>query len=405
MAPLSSTFTSSLTDITTWQEQLFEQLHRAPELSMQEERTRAEIRQRLTDDGYEVHDIGGGVVGVLSHGEGPTVLLRADIDALPVKELADLPYASTATQVDRNGQERPVMHACGHDFHTTAALGVAAALAAHREEWSGTYIALFQPGEETAEGARSMVEDGLAERIPAPDVALAQHILTTPSAGKVSVAAGPILSTAASMRITIHGAGSHGSMPHLGVDPIVIAGAVITRIQSIVAREIAPGEFGVVTVGSVKAGAQANIIPDDAELLVNFRAYSTEVLERLQEAVRRITTGEARAAGAPQEPEFEVYDRFPLTTNNADIAASVRAALIDQLGEDRVEQMTPITASEDFSTIPDAFGTPYCYWGVGGYAEGRRTYPNHSPHWSPDKQPTLSVATEAALAVVVAHLG
>src|SRR5690606_22690137 len=205
---------SRLDAATAWQEELYTHLHRHPELSMQETQTAAEITRRLESFGYRVRQVGGGVVGVLENGPGPTVLFRADIDALPVEEATDLPYRSEVPGV---------MHACGHDLPITAGLGAAAVLAETTDAWSGTYVALFQPGEETAQGAQAMVEDGLADAIPRPDVALGQHVLAAPAAGEVATAAGPVLSTAASVRVTVHGKGSHGSMPHLGVDPVVLA--------------------------------------------------------------------------------------------------------------------------------------------------------------------------------------
>ena len=407
MAVLSTAMNAALQEQTSWQEALLKDFHRHPELSMREERTRDVIAAQLTKYGYEVHEIGGGVVGVLAGGkggEGRTVLFRADIDGLPVQEASGLDYASTATQTDADGVEQPTMHACGHDFHITAGLGAAQLLAEHREDWSGTYIALFQPGEEKAAGARSMVEGGVVEQIPTPDVCLGQHVLTDPVAGKVAVTSGPVMSTAASARIVVHGAGSHGSMPHLGVDPVVLASAIVTRVQTLVARELSPADFGVVTVGSLQAGSSANIIPDSATMLLNFRAYDEDILDHLIAGVERMVRAECEAARSPREPEIEISDRYPLTTNDDAAAEVVRDGFVAQFGQERVEEMSPVTASEDFSIVPDAFGAPYCYWGVGAYAEGRETYPNHSPLWSPDLQPTLGVATEAAATAVLAHL-
>ena len=404
MSVLSPQMVTSLEESTSQSEELFTDFHRHPELSMLEERTRAIVAEQLTEYGYEVQEIGGGVVGVLANGEGRTVLFRADMDGLPVTEASGLDYASTATQTDADGAEQSTMHACGHDFHITAGLGAAKLLAEHRDGWSGTYVALFQPGEEKAAGARSMVADGLVDKVPTPDVCLGQHVLTTPQAGKVAVASGPVLSTAASARIVVHGAGSHGSMPHLGVDPVVLASSIVTRLQTLVSREISPSDFGVVTVGSLQAGSSANIIPDSATMLLNFRAYSEEILEQLIDGVERIVRAECEAARSPQEPEIELYDRYPLTTNDSGAAEVVRQGFLEQFGEDRVEEMSPATASEDFSIVPDAFSSPYCYWGCGAYAEGRETYPNHSPLWSPDLQPTLRTGTEAAATAVLAHL-
>jgi hippurate hydrolase len=403
-AALPAHLTAAIADCAAWQQELYEDLHRHPELSMREERTRGIVGERLRDLGFAVQEIGGGVVGVLENGPGRTVLMRADRDGLPVAEATGLDYASTATQEGADGEEHPTMHACGHDTHVVAALGAATVLAAHREDWSGTYLALFQPGEEIAAGARAMVEDGLVEKVPTPDACLGQHVLTTPVAGRVALAPGPVMSSAVSMRVVVHGAGSHGSMPHLGVDPVVLAAAIVTRLQTLVAREIAPGDFGVVTVGSLHAGTSANVIPDRATMQLNFRAYDEQVLDHLVRGVERIVRAECEAARSPREPEIELFNRFPLTENDEQVTARVREALIAQLGAERVEHMDPVTASEDFSTLPDAFGAPYCYWGFGGFVEGRETFPNHSPFFAPDTQPTLTTGTEAAATAVLAML-
>lgn len=379
-----------------WQEALYRQLHENPEMPMQEVETRAEIARRLADYGFEVHEIGGGIVGVLTNGDGPTVLFRADIDALPVQEDTGLPYASR-----RDG----VMHACGHDLHIVCALGAAQVLAGDRDNWAGTYVALFQPGEETAQGARAMVADGLVDKIPRPDVALAQHVLTAPPAGCVATAPGPVLSAGDSIKITISGVGSHGSMPHLGVDPVVVAACVVLRLQTIVSRTIAPGEFGVVTVGSISAGTKSNIIPAQATLLVNVRAYDLAVRERMLAAIERIVRGECAAAGCPTEPTFEFYDQYPMTDNDPQVDARVRAALQARLGKDRVADLPRIPASEDFSIIPDAFGIPYTYWGLGGFTADQTPLPNHNPGFAPAVQPTIATGTEAALAGALAWLG
>lgn len=392
-------------EIRQWQEDLYLDLHRHPELSMQENRTAQVIADTLTSQGFEVQHIGGGVVGVMRNHDGPTVLFRADIDGLPVEEATGLPYASQATATDAEGHQVPVMHACGHDAHIAAALAAASLLASHRDAWRGTYIAVFQPGEETASGARSMVADGLTSKVPRPDVALSQHVLAVPWAGEVGIAAGPVLSTGACVRVTVHGKGSHGSMPHLGVDPVVLASAIVMRLQGIVSREISPSQFGVVTVGSLQAGAKANIIPDRAVLLLNIRAYDTAVRETLLSAIERIVRAECEASGSPKPPEFEQYDSYPLTDNDAAATQRVTQALTTYLGADRVKHLDPVPASEDFSIIPDAFGVPYCYWGFGGFAEGTPTYPNHNPAFAPVMQPTLQTGTEAAVSAALAWLG
>ena len=379
-----------------WQQELYEDLHRHPELSFQESRTCGIITDRLEAMGYEAQQIGGGVVGVFANGDGPTVLGRADIDALPVTEATGLPYSS---------QVEGAMHACGHDMHVAWGLGAAELLAQHRQSWSGTYVALFQPAEEVGAGARAMVDDGLVDRVPRPTVCLAQHVLTAPESGHVATTQGPVLSAACSIRITVHGKGSHGSMPHLAIDPVVLASAIVGRLQTVVSRVLAPDEFGVVTVGSLQAGSTANIIPDHAVLLVNVRAYDAAVQTRIVEAVERIVRGECAAAGSPQEPEFETYDSYPLTSNDAAVTEAVTAAFKRHFGADRVEKMAPATASEDFSVIPDAFGVPYTYWATGGFLPGRELVGNHNPGFAPDPQPTLRTGTEAQVVAALAHLG
>lgn len=395
---------AGLDETQGWQEELYVHLHRNPELSMHETETAAEVSRRLADFGYQVHQVGGGVVGVLANGEGRCVLFRADMDALPVREATGLPYASTKTAVDGTGATVPLMHACGHDAHVACALGAAELLARNRDTWSGTYVALFQPGEETAAGARAMVADGLVDRVPRPDVALSQHVLTAPEAGHVATSAGPVLSAGDSLRITVYGKGSHGSMPHLGVDPVVLAASIVLRLQTVVAREIAPSDFGVVTVGSLQAGTKSNIVPDDATLLVNLRAYDMDVRARIVAAVERIVRGECLAAGSPREPVFEYYDQYPLTDNDPAVEAVVRRAFEAHFGRDRVHDLPRVPASEDFSVIPDAFGVPYTYWGLGGFTPDMTVLPNHNPGFAPAIQPTLRTGTEAVVAAAMAYL-
>ncbi|QGF24994.1 amidohydrolase [Raineyella fluvialis] len=389
---------------TAWQEKLYQQLHAHPELSFQETETSAEIVRRLESFGYEVQRIGGGVVGVLANGEGPTVLARADMDALPVKENTGLPYASQVTAVDDQGNTVPVMHACGHDVHVTAGLGAAELLSASKDRWSGTYIALFQPAEELAAGSRRMVDEGLVGAVPTPDVCLAQHVMPG-VAGNVASRPGAVMSAADSIRITVYGKGSHGSMPHLGIDPVLLAASIVQSLQSIVARVLAPGDFGVVTVGSLQAGTKANIIPDNAVLRVNIRAYDTEVRDTILASIERIVRAECQAAGSPREPDFEYYDHYPLTHNSAEQTAKVMDAFRDHFGEDRVAVGEPVTASEDFSTIPEAFGAPYVYWFTGGFLPGMPVFPNHNPGFAPAMQPTLRTGTEAIVVAAMAYFG
>ena len=290
---------------TQWQENLYKDIHAHPELSFQETRTAGLVASKLKELGYEVIEGIGrtGVLGILRNGEGGTVLARADMDALPVKEATGLPYASTATAADA-GDTVNVSHACGHDAHVTCLLGAAELLAQTRSAWCGTLVALFQPAEEVAGGAKAMVDDGLRNRFPKPDVAFAQHVLAFP-AGSVGTQTGPVLSAGDSIRITLHGKGAHGSMPHNSVDTVVLASQVVLRLQTIVSRETKPGEFVVLTVGSIAAGSKSNIIPDRAILLANLRTYDMGVRKRVISSVERIVRAECEASGCPQPPEFE----------------------------------------------------------------------------------------------------
>ena len=402
--------------IRGWQEEFYRDLHSNPELSHQERRTAARVVERLTPAGYEVHEgIGGtGVIGVLRNGDGPTVLLRADMDALPVREATGLPYASTAAASDADGNQVPVMHACGHDVHVTCLVGAAQLLAGARGSWNGTVVTLFQPAEETGDGARGMVDDRFATLIPTPDAALAQHVLPFP-AGLVGTRPGPTLSAADSIRITVHGQGAHGSMPQAAVDPVVLAASIVLRLQTVVARELAPGEPAVLTVGSVQAGTKSNVIPDSATLLLNIRTHSDATHSHMLEAIQRIVTAECHASRCPHEPEFERYESYPLTDNDAAVTTRVTDAFAAHFG-DRAGPLPRQSASEDFSDIPNALGTPYTYWGIGGIDPGtyraaeqagrvNQDIPvNHSAAFAPVIQPTLRTGTEALVVAAIAWL-
>ncbi|WP_448620250.1 amidohydrolase [Geodermatophilus sp. URMC 65] len=407
---------AGLEDTRPWQEELYRDLHQHPELSHQETRTAGLVADRLRGAGFEVHEqVGGtGVVGVLRNGGGATVLLRADIDALPVREATGLPYASQVTATDADGNEVPVMHACAHDAHVACLAGAAQLLAEGRQHWTGTLIALFQPAEETGDGARGMVEAGLADLVPTPQVALAQHV-PPGRAGQVGTHAGAALSAADSMRITVHGRGAHGSMPQGAVDPVVLAAMIVVRLQTVVSREVAPGEPAVLTVGSIQAGTTSNVIPDRATLQLNVRTSSDATRRTVLGAVERIVRAECQASGCLQEPEFELFDRFPLTRNDPATTERVAAAFADFFGE----QAGPAgrqSASEDFSDIPAALGVPYTYWFVGGTdaavydaaeAAGRvaQDVPvNHSARFAPVVQPTLDTGTQALVVGALAWL-
>ncbi|NUO91937.1 MAG: amidohydrolase [Dermatophilaceae bacterium] len=387
-----------------WQEDFYRDLHAHPELSGQEARTAANVAERLVETGYAVQRLGGGVVGVLANGEGPVVLARADMDALPVTELTELAYASGETSTDETGAVVGISHACGHDVHVTCLLGAAELLARGASEWQGTFVALFQPAEETASGAQAMLDAGLVDAIPRPEVAFGQHVLGL-EAGTVGTQAGPVLSAGDSVRITLYGKGSHGSMPHLSVDPVVLAASVVLRLQTIVSREVKPGEFAVVTVGSSVAGTKSNVIADRAVLLVNVRTYDDAVRSHVLAAIERIVRAECDAAGSPQPPTFDYYDQYPLTDNDAEVAEAVTQAFRGHFGDERVVALGRVTASEDFSRVPDAFGIPYCYWGVGGFAAGTEAPPNHSPFFAPLIQPTLDTGTSALVVAALSRLG
>ncbi|MFM6848859.1 MAG: amidohydrolase [Terrabacter sp.] len=387
-----------------WQEDFYRDLHAHPELSGQELRTAADVAERLGKMGYAVQQLGGGVVGVLENGPGPVVLARADMDALPVTELTELPYASVETSTDETGAVVGISHACGHDVHVTCLLGAAELLSRGTSEWAGTFVALFQPAEETASGAQSMLDAGLVDAIPRPEVAFGQHVLGL-EAGTVGTQAGPVLSAGDSIRITMYGKGSHGSMPHLSVDPVVLAASVVMRLQTIVAREVKPGEFAVVTVGSSVAGTKSNVIADRAVLLVNVRTYDDGVRTHVLEAIERIVRAECEAAGSPEPPTFDYYDQYPLTDNDTDVAQAVTRAFREHFGDEHVVDLGRVTASEDFSRVPDAFGIPYSYWGVGGFAAGTEAPPNHSPFFAPLVQPTLDTGTSALVVAVLSRLG
>lgn len=402
-----SAIVSDLDNTRSYREELYKFFHQHPELSLQEFETSKRIISELESYGVEsIQRIGDtGVVAVISNGDGPVVALRGDIDALPMAERSGKEYAATgATQVDNNtGQETPVAHTCGHDVHISSLLGAVQAFNSHRELWNGTLMAVFQPAEETAAGARMMVEEGIVEKLSAPDVYLGQHVLGSLPGGAVGTRVGAVMSEAASIEITLHGKGSHGSMPNLGVDPIVLGSAIVTRLQSVISREIAASETAVLTVGSFHAGTKSNIIPDSAVLQLNTRAFSKDVAAHLHEAIERIVRSECAAARCPEPPEFKYYDQYPLTSNDESVTAHVRAAFDDFFGENSVD-LAQVPASEDFSIIPDAFGIPYSYWGLGGFADQQNAPGNHSPAFAPDMEPTLDRGVEALVVAASAWL-
>ncbi|MGO4230024.1 M20 family metallopeptidase [Arthrobacter sp. YAF34] len=399
------------------QEDFYKDLHQNPELSHQEHRTAANVARSMSSYGFQTETgIGGtGVAAVLHNGNGPTVLLRADMDALPLQERTGADYASTITAQDRGGDRVPVMHACGHDIHVACLLGASRLLAEHQDQWRGTLVALFQPAEETGDGARGMLDDALLDRIPLPDVALAQHVLPG-VAGHVATRSGPVLSSADSIRITVHGRGGHGSMPQNTIDPVVLAAMIVLRLQAIISRETPPTEPAVLTVGSLHAGTKSNIIPDQAVMELNLRTYTDATRQRILDSVRRLVQAECAASGSPKEPDFETFDSFPLTVNDEATTMRVAGAFSTHFGE-RAGSLELQTASEDFSDIPRTGNIPYTYWGIGGtdpqtyraaVRDGRvlEDVPaNHSPMFLPVLQPTLQTGTEALVTAALAWLG
>src|SRR6516162_5892351 len=348
-------------------EALYKDVHSHPELSMQETRTAGLSAVWLNGGGYAVTaGIGKtGVVGLLRNGDGPTVMLRADMDALPVEEATGLPYASKTTAINREGETVPVSHMCGHDMHVTWLAGATKLLAEARTTWRGTLIAVFQPAEETAEGAQAMIDDGLFKRFPKPDVVFGQHVMVGPS-GTVAARAGAITSAADSLQIRMFGRGAHGSMPQASIDPVVMAAATVMRLQTIVSREVAAAEAAVVTVGSLQAGTKENVIPDEAIIKLNVRTFDADVRKRVLASIERIVNAEAAASGAPRPPEITPLDRYPLNVNDVEASARVVDALRRHFPADRVRQTGPAPASEDFGSFGTEWHAPSVFWFVGG---------------------------------------
>jgi amidohydrolase len=389
---------------------LYLDLHQNPELSGHETQTAAKLAERWRAAGYEVteHVGGTGVVAILRNGPGPTIMLRTELDALPVEEKTGLPYASKVHAKDDAGRDVPVMHACGHDLHMAAILGTAEIMARSKETWHGTLMLIGQPAEETIGGAEGMIRDGLFTRFPKPDVAVALHVGNTMPAGMVSITPGVYNTNSDSIRITIYGKGGHGSMPQTAIDPIVIAARTILALQTIVSREVKPGEMAVVTVGYIQAGTKNNIIPDHAEMGLTVRTYKQDVRKQILAAITRIAKAEAAAAGAPREPLVEHYEGTDLVYNDLALAEHLKAPLEAALGKGNVLIAEPIAPSEDFSYFIEQ-GVPGFYFSLGGadpekFAEAKAsgvTLPsNHSPFFAPDVDPALRTGITAEVAVL-----
>jgi amidohydrolase len=389
---------------------LYLDLHQNPELSAHEVQTAAKLAGRLRGLGYEVteHVGGTGIVAIMKNGAGPTVMLRTELDALPVEEKTGLSYSSKVRAKDNAGHDVPVMHACGHDLHMASILGTAAIMANSKSTWHGTLMLIGQPAEEIIGGAKAMLDDGLLTRFPRPDVAVALHVGNILPAGEVGITPGVYNTNADSLRITIYGKGGHGSAPQTAIDPIVIAARTILALQTIASREVKPGEMAVVTVGYIQAGTKNNIIPDQAELGLTVRTNKPEVRKQVLAAIARITKGEAEAAGAPRPPLIDRYEGTDLVYNDPALAQRMRGVLESALGKENVIMSEPITGSEDFSYFVEQ-GIPGFYFNLGGADPGKLTEAkaagtmlpsNHSSLFAPDVDPALHTGIAAEVAVL-----
>ena len=342
-------------------------------------------------------------------------MLRADMDALPIAENTGLAYASKVSAKDAEGNTVPVGHMCGHDMHVAWLVGAATLLSQTRDAWKGTLMAVFQPGEETAQGAQAMIDDGLLKRFPTPDVVLGQHVMVGP-AGTVAGSAGPITSAADSLQIRLFGRGAHGSMPQASIDPVVMAASVVLRLQTIVSREVAANDAAVVTVGVLQAGTKENVIPDEALIKLNVRTFDDAVRTRVLAAIERIVRAEAEASGAPRPPEITPLDRYSMVTNDPTATKRISEAFRHHLPTDRVTETGPTTASEDFGLFGAESNTPAVFWFVGGTdpdlyakakADGRlgELPTNHNPRFAPVIHPTLETGVETLVVAAQAWLG
>ncbi|QGX38980.1 amidohydrolase [Permianibacter aggregans] len=383
---------------------LYQHFHSTPELSFHEKETSKRLAMELQRAGFKVTEkVGGwGVVAVMRNGDGPTVLLRADMDALPVTENTNLPYASKMVSTDQDGKLVGIMHACGHDIHMTSLVGAARELAARKNEWKGTLVLIGQPAEERGGGAKAMLADGLYQRFPTPDYAVALHTSASHAAGTIAYSAGPALASVDSIDIKFKGVGGHGAYPHKTKDPIVLASQFVLAAQTIVSRELNPREPAVVTVGSFQAGAKHNIIPEQAHLQLTVRSYSPEVREHIIDSLKRIADGLAVTAGMPANalPEFVVKDEYtPPTINDPELTERLMSAIGKAIGEQNVQRTDPVMGGEDFSRYSmTKEDVPAVIFWVGGVApakieaadRGEISLPSlHSPEFAPVPEPTI----------------
>ena len=383
-------------------ESLYFDLHRSPELAMHEQQTAEKLAERIKALGYEVTTgVGGtGIVAVLRNGTGPTVLLRTDMDALPIEEKTGLAYASHVVVKSDSGTSIPVMHACGHDIHMSSWIGTAKLMATNRDRWHGTLILIGQPAEETGEGAPAMIKDGLFTRFPRPDFALAIHDSANQPVGQVGFTPGYALASADSVDITVIGRGGHGGRPQNTIDPVVIAARTVLALQTIVSRENNPLDPVVITVGTIHGGTKNSIIPDEVKLQLTVRTYKPEVRKRVLASIERVAKGEAMAGGAPQEPLVKVTPAANAMYNDPVLARRLVVTLRSVLGEAQVVEVEPTMVFEDFAEFNLA-GIPSADFWVGAVEPGKFATAQqagtelpqlHSATWNPDYMPTLKTA-------------
>jgi amidohydrolase len=405
-APLADAIRADMPQLMT----LYRDLHANPELSMQEVRTPAKLAPEMRKLGFDVTEHVGktGLVAVMKNGPGPVLLIRADMDALPVKEQTGLPFASKATGKLPDGTETPVMHACGHDTHITTWLATGKRMAAMKDQWSGTLVMILQPGEELGLGAKAMLDDGLYTRFPKPDVLLAFHDSASLPAGVIGVTRGYVLANVDSVDIDVRGIGGHGAYPQATKDPIVLASKIVMALQTLISRENNPFDPAVITVGSFHSGTKHNIISDDARLQVTVRSYTPEVRQRLLDGIRRTVRGEAIAAGIPDDrmPVVDVKEPYtPSTFNTEKLSGRLLDLFAGHFGKDRVVETKPVMGGEDFSQywLADKTREATIFW-VGGVPRAKWDAVNgddtklpslHSPFWAPEAETVISTATEA----------
>ncbi len=410
-APRLASALAPLAEAAPGLEELYLDLHRTPELSLQETVTAGKLAARLRALGFEVTEkVGGnGVVGILKNGEGPVVMLRTDLDALPVEENTGLPHASRALGKDDHGQPIPVMHACGHDLHMTAWTGAATLLARAKGSWRGTLVLVGQPAEEKGAGAETMLKDGLFTRFPRPSFAVALHVTPDLPAGQVGVTPGPAFASVDSVDVTIYGKGGHGAMPHRTVDPILIGARTVVTLQALISREKSPFEPAVVSVGSFQAGAKHNVIPPEAHLKITVRAYREEVRQALLDGIRRVAAAEAMAAAAPAPPKVTVVESTPGVVNDVPLTGRLRGAFSAALGSPNVIDFPPSSVSEDFSYYGREGVPASMFWlGVAppaaladAKAAGKALAPLHSAEFSPDYAPSIRAGVTALVSAAL----